>query len=612
MNNRALLFYLFKEECRPWYCPTGSAIVDGVCVPVILEVVKATYQLRLNVVPENDTIDAFESCDKYNMTLDLLAAIFENEDRIEISLILLAEHWYDSFLYISALIKVVSPIADTVAGEFGRERFEKNYILLVSPDEVVSLNVSLSIGAKPEFTPMTSADIVVIDLKTYSAMKILYMSNLTDVKTLYKYPVLDKLAFCIQIALEKWEFLDFNDIIDIRVSDVRLYIGEHRRTPDDRKLRVCFTDYMSRAAEKLPYKDKPKYYSPQAIVSVVCNLMSITGLSITVLTYFIFGELRSIPGKNNMMLAIHLLIAQCLYQFGIEQTAFPKLCIAFGVFIHLFWLTSILWMNACTLHMFRTFVTGQSYRSYRALDPQVCMYVLYCYSISIIVITINIGVSMYRSDGESVGYGGNVCYISTPEMVGWTFALPVGIIIILNMGFFFAVVYQISASTMRRRGKSNDRANTIIYMKLSTLTGVTWIFGYLYLWTDFVPLEYVFIVLNAGQGVLIFFSFICTSRIIRLYNDLFRKIGRSIRHGSCWLSDEKAPDRSIKAIEMNVAKHAHSKSNSSSRTQDTAVATSPNGNTLPMPLPGGSVLIKSTENGMIIVADGQSEYSKHA
>ena len=602
-------------ECRRWYCPSEDALVDGVCSPVFLALEKVTYELRLKVVTNNETLHLFNDLDKYNLTVDLLEAMFENDQRIETEILLIAENGSGDFLFIDALLKVVGRMNDTITGVFGLDRFDKSFYLPVD-GEFFSLNVSLSQGIKPEVSPFSRTDIFVLDLTLYSAMKIVYMTESVDIKSLYKYPLIDKLAYCIQIALESHEFLDFNDIVDIRVSDVRLFFGEYKRTSDGEQLRICFTDYMSRAAEKLPHREEPKQHSPQAIVSVVCNLMSITGLTATVLTYFIFGELRSIPGKNNMMLSIHLLIAQCLYQFGIQQTEYSKLCMALGVFIHLFWLTSILWMNACTLHMFRTFVTGQSYRSYRALDPQVCVYTLYCYSIAIIVIAINIGVSMYKSEGKDIGYGGTVCYISTPIMIGWTFALPVGVIIILNLGFFFAVVYQISASTMSRRGKSNDRANTIIYMKLSTLTGVTWIFGYLYLWTDFVPLEYIFIVLNAGQGVLIFGSFICTARIIRLYEDLFRKISRSIRHGNCCcICNEKAPGHDGKGIEMNVAKHADSKSHSSSKTLDTNVATSPNGHTngIPVTLPGGSIMIKPDKNGVVVIgaimAEGTSERS---
>jgi hypothetical protein len=395
---------------------------------------------------------------------------------------------------------------------------------------------------------------VVIDLFHYVPLRNIYRVDIDEVKKSFKYPSISKLSFCSQMLILRNEIRDYIGVFDIIISSVRIYEGEFGRTSRTDQYRVCWSDYLRDAQRYLDEKRKALELTPQAIISVICNMLSMAGLLITIFTYIIFDELRSIPGKNNMMLALHLLVAQSLYQFGMDQSDKPKLCIALGVFIHLFWLTAIFWMNACTLHMFRTFVTGQSYRSVRAFDPQVCIYALYCYGVAISMVGVNIGISMYQSNGKEIGYGGRLCYISNPVMVGWVFALPVGVIIILNMGFFFAVVYQISASTMRRRGKSTDRANTVIYMKLSSLTGVTWIFGYLYLWTDFTPLEYIFIVLNAGQGVLIFISFICTKRVIKLYWTLIRKNGRTCRTYACACFCNKKLEIETTANEMNTAK----------------------------------------------------------
>lgn len=409
---------------------------------------------------------------------------------------------------------------------------------------------------RAELSTFQINDVIIIDLIEYVALQKVYAVNVSEIEDSFRYTHITKLAFCSKLLLRHAETRDYIDVIDIRISNARIHVGEFSRTSHYDAVQICVSDYLRGVDRYLKDKYRHIPYSPQAIVSVVCNLLSIAGLTFTIITYIIFDELRSIPGKNNMMLAVHLLIAQCLYQFGMDQTHLPTLCIVLGAFIHMYWLIAIFWMNACTLHMFRTFVTGQSYRSVRACDPQVLCYASYCYVIAVAMVAINIAVSMYRSEGREIGYGGHVCYINNPTMVGWVFALPVGVIIILNMGFFFAVVYQISASTMRRRGKSTDRANTVIYMKLSSLTGVTWIFGYLYLWTDFAPLEYIFIVLNAGQGVFIFISFICTQRITKLYWNLLRKnclLARAYAC-TCLLVRNKCYESESPVVEMNTAK----------------------------------------------------------
>lgn len=51
----------------------------------------------------------------------------------------------------------------------------------------------------------------------------------------------------------------------------------------------------------------------------------------------------------------------------------------------------------------------------------------------------------------------------------------------------------------------------IIYIKITCITGITWIFGFVYQWTLIDVLSYIFIILNASQGMFIFLSFGCKS-----------------------------------------------------------------------------------------------------
>ena len=402
----------------------------------------------------------------------------------------------------------------------------------------------------------------------------------------------------------KYEFADLIGAIRLGRSGIKLYTGEFIRVFDSRKARVCYDDYVKNAPERLFQHTDSSATQSQVITSVVCTSMSITCLCVTILTYAIFSDLRTIPGKINILLSVHLLIAQCLYQFTFTETDNPRLCIAFGIMIHFFWLTSILWMSACTVNMFRTFVTKKSFRSTRSCEPQVCMYALYCYVLAGIPVGINIGISLKESDGNLIGYGGQICYISNPLMVGLTFALPVGIIVILNMIFFLIVMYKISESTMRFR-KSIDRTNSIIYMKLSSLTGTTWIFGYIYLWTEFEPLEFAFIVLNAGQGVLIFFSFVCNAKVFHLYQELFSEYSRRLLHMCCKSNVERSNPKQP-SIDIGVKASASLKSAEFNKTN--LSADSPAGDGLhlnPDQLPACLTVVKPDEfNGPVVVVKG--------
>ena len=545
------LYFILQRECREWFCPSGRMVSGRDCIPILSAIDKATYRVDLRLEPDFLSILTYNATNGTEIAFSTINAMMANSSAIQIELVILAEEPAVPYLYAMFLLKVLDP-TDHSRSLFDPATYEKE-VIIDSAFGQLTMNVSFGIGLKLELSTFLFSNVIVIDMIRFTALRNLFKIDIRELELAIKYPKINRLSFCTQVLLEGDEIRYYVDMVDIRAPDIRLYEGEFLRTVHYETVRVCISDYL----RNVDYDMRPKpgvSYSPQAILSFVCNLMSMVGLLITLVTYSLLDELRSVPGKNNMMLSLHLLIAQCLYQFGMDKTEYPTACIVLGILIHMFWLTAIFWMNACTLHMFRTFVTGQSYRSVRAFDPQVFGYAFYCYSVAIFIVSINIGISLYESDAKDFGYGDRHCYISKPAMVGWTFALPVGVIIILNLSFFLAVVYQISASTMRRRGKQTDRANTVIYMKLSSLTGVTWVFGYLYLWTEFEPLEYIFIVLNAGQGVFIFISFICTKRITKLYWALFRKWGRSMRETGVCACSKKSCDSETNVVEMNTAK----------------------------------------------------------
>lgn len=92
----------------------------------------------------------------------------------------------------------------------------------------------------------------------------------------------------------------------------------------------------------------------EVVLSVVCTSLSLAGLAATFMTYVLFKNLRTAPGKNNMNLAITLFLAQLLYLVGSGQTevsglilqqlsALSFFSLLFGVaFLHI-WLYTHMW-----------------------------------------------------------------------------------------------------------------------------------------------------------------------------------------------------------------------------------------------------------------------------
>jgi len=289
--------------------------------------------------------------------------------------------------------------------------------------------------------------------------------------------------------------------------------------------------YLSKeslAVCKVPFEafiqaiSKPNKLSPETILSVVCIGLSLLCLCLSVSTYLMLPKLRqNIPGKNTMSLICSLLVAQTVYLVGNLSGLGPNdwSCKILGLFIHYTWLWSMFWMNICTFHMFRvltrTKLMGDSARWKRFL-----LYHVYALMLPLVFVAVNIGVSQDRN--RSIGYGSLACYIDTQDMIIFTFALPVGLIVVINLLFFLVVILKISRTPTVQKNVQNERNDFKIFVKLSTITGITWVFGLIYMCTDVVAFSYLFTVLSASQGVFLFFAFVANRRVAAMLREQLR------------------------------------------------------------------------------------------
>ncbi|XP_052271645.1 latrophilin receptor-like protein A [Dreissena polymorpha] len=295
----------------------------------------------------------------------------------------------------------------------------------------------------------------------------------------------------------------------------------------DSRARKSLTEYSVTSLDKVLDNDRLTGYpnhnqsvTTTGILSLVCMIISVICLLITLLTYCLFQELRTQPGINNMGLVISLIVAQVLFQFGKGQHQYVPswTCELIGVLIHFFWLLVIFWMNVCCWHMFCLFNRLSVQSSKQSPVWKTFIYTIYTFVGSLLCVAINIIVVVVDTDNEKVGYGDGTCYISRPEMVGYTFALPVFIILVANIAMFCVVILKVKRTTSHVITSAKSNVNYVtIFAKLATLVGLSWIFGFIYTYTGKEVFEYLFIILSNGQGVFIFVAFICRKRVYHLY-----------------------------------------------------------------------------------------------
>ena len=101
-------------------------------------------------------------------------------------------------------------------------------------------------------------------------------------------------------------------------------------------------------------------------------------------------------------------------------------------------------------------------------------------------------------------------------MVAIGFAGPILVSILINILLFAATIWNIQkVQTMNTYESTLNRSNVAIYVKLSSLMGLTWIIGFI---AEVIQLSwfwYVFTVVNGLQGVFLFVSYVCNERTVK-------------------------------------------------------------------------------------------------
>lgn len=258
-----------------------------------------------------------------------------------------------------------------------------------------------------------------------------------------------------------------------------------------------------------------------SIVLVTISLMCILA---TLLTYIFLPTLQNLPGKNTISLSVNLLVAQSLYLLS-SFALFYKgsaACVATGVALHFFWLSTIMWTNVCTFHMLYT-LTAVKHMTVNSGKRFLC-YNIYPVTVASTLVIANVVVSYYVTHGASIGYGLMSCYIAFNDMLQYTFVIPTFMAIVANFIMFLYVVV-----TMKRlpsvRSTKSDRNDLVIFIKLSSLTGITWVFGFLFSWTGIKAFSYAFIVFCSTMGVFLFVSFVTNRRVLNLFREKFESSG---------------------------------------------------------------------------------------
>ncbi|KAK6187384.1 hypothetical protein SNE40_005426 [Patella caerulea] len=339
-------------------------------------------------------------------------------------------------------------------------------------------------------------------------------------------PITNQLT-CSYIEFSPDEFS--MEYMTVRIGHLNITLGDDQFSLYKNQLRVCFELFLNKTGMR--YNNETVFYNIEGessnddrntglikfYLSIILMGLSMLGLLLTFITYLRFREMRTQPGKNNMGLVISLFLANLMVLVGVEKVDHVIVCQFLGVAIHYLWLSMLLWMNVCSYHMFKVFVLeaftviGSSNGVKHTL-----VYCLYANGTPILIVTTNIISNYILSHGGDIGYGGKVCYLSTPQLVIYCFIVPLCFVILTNIIFFISTI--ICIHRVKQTGKQTaERHNIYIYMKLSVLTGCFWIFAIIANAVRSPVIEYMSVILNSAQGMFLFWSLVLNKTVLSKY-----------------------------------------------------------------------------------------------
>ena len=249
---------------------------------------------------------------------------------------------------------------------------------------------------------------------------------------------------------------------------------------------------------------------PLAIFTPVCYTFSMLGLLMTFLIYLWIPSLRTIPALMVMNLTLALLLAQISYlmsSFGLLLDK-PSWCHMLAATQHYFWLTSFAWM-ACI--SFDIFLCLRRTEPLNSISHRTRYYkiVCCCWFVPMLLPVATVCLQMFGI--TDIGYGGKfACWLLNARSVLYLFVVPVLSIVLFNAMTFLACVYTIREIAMNASyaGRNVDgKERLLLCLKISSLMGISWLFGILPNVVDRPELWYIFVMCNAFQGVHIFLAF---------------------------------------------------------------------------------------------------------
>lgn len=281
---------------------------------------------------------------------------------------------------------------------------------------------------------------------------------------------------------------------------------------------------------------------PQAylILTYIGCPLSVVGCLLTILTFALFKELRTLPSKILIQLSISILIGNLLILIsgplieGIEGA--EVLCKPSAILTHYVFLAQFSWMCIMSTEIARNLYHAFRMKTSESKAHRTKLLVIYTltgWCVPLFIVTLTVIINFTTTNlvlyGELEDGTEGPCWINHGTSLLISFILPVAISLLYNAVIFIFVTIYLCASSHSQFKVTGK--NKMVYLRLNlanfSVTGLTWVFGFIALLPQLNWAWIPYIIFNSTQGLAIFLAFLCTKRVAQLYRSLlFPKKGK--------------------------------------------------------------------------------------
>ncbi|XP_053751702.1 LOW QUALITY PROTEIN: cadherin EGF LAG seven-pass G-type receptor 1 [Panthera pardus] len=243
---------------------------------------------------------------------------------------------------------------------------------------------------------------------------------------------------------------------------------------------------------------------PLKIVTYAAVSLSLTALLVAFVLLTLVRTLRSNLHGIHRNLIGALFFSQLVFVIGITQTGNPFLCTVIAIVLHYVYMSTFAWTFVESLHVYHMLTEVRNIDA----GPMRFYYVV-GWGIPAIITGLAVGL-------DPQGYGNpDFCWLSLRDTLIWSFAGPIGTVIIVN-----TVIFVLSAKVAcQRKHHYYERKGVVSLLRtaflLLLLTSATWLLGLLAVNSDALTFHYLFAVFSCLQGLFVLLFHCVLNREVR-------------------------------------------------------------------------------------------------